>query len=317
MKMNYGKFSRKALDSYRLKERVLNESKFFNNEGVLLIPKADGIIGYWDGKPLVTIGSQKLRSFSKKNYKEHLEIVNQDEANDFWKIFESEPLQAYKKYIPNIKKAIERGLSNDKERASQQIIAENHKVDSLNNYSVCDFESAVSKLYFNDAKIKPEIDLIAINPKSMKIILIEYKCQINTLLSGRHNIEKHCEDYKLILKNNSCSEDIKREIIKSYNLLLEIYEQYDKRIDENDTKSFKLQVLFLITNRPCKNEKAENNITDEAYKLAVKKVHNVVSESEVSDCFYLMRRETVEQVELEDENFISVIDEYLNLCGGD
>ena len=178
-------------------------------------------------------------------------------------------------------------MPNDKERASQQVIALNNIREDIssmdNSYFVCGFEAAIPEDYFKNKEdiSKPEIDLIAVNIEKKEILLIEHKCQYGALLGKGKNIAKHCEDYLTILDDETLCNDIKTQMPNVYGLMRKIY--MDGKNEESELelefKEFEIKIAFLITKQPCKDKNnGEGNITPDGLKTAKDKLDGCIQD---------------------------------------
>lgn len=278
----------KALEAARKIRKKCEEL----NKPTLVIPSTDSLIFYYQGKLFLSIdqnGNWK-KKFETKYYRKHFEEYGEI-GEHILKCLEEKPEdieQIYEDNLDIILDCIAKGLPQDKERASQQIIALNNirkNISSMDNsYFVCGFEAAIPEDYFSDNK-KPEIDLIAVNIEKKEILLIEYKCQRGALLDEgdkKRNIAKHCEDYLTILDDETLCNDIKTQMRNAYRLMRKIY--MDDKHEESELKlefkEFEIKIAFLITTQPCeeRNNNEKENITLNALKTAKSKLDKCIED---------------------------------------
>ncbi len=155
-------FRRKDNYSDRVIKRIQTIKN--NHEDILFIPNKDCIKAYYKGLVLFERITDRCENLAKR-CKE----------------------QSWDKKQDAILREIGNGMPQDRERRTQQVIALHNMSFEKNKYSVCGFETTISK---RDVKIpkKPEIDLVILrpsdNPKERSILLVEYKCKGVPCLKG-------------------------------------------------------------------------------------------------------------------------------------
>lgn len=230
---------------------------------LLPIPNQDGIICYYEGKPIVQIGEAGWNVFGK-GYNQYFETETVKE------IRKEKNFEIYTKYSKEIRQAIGKGLPNDKERCSEQYIANRALCDfKKDGYVICGMETSIPK-HLIDGKTKPEIDMVAIHPEQRKILLIEYKCQYSALVTSKKNIVKHCEDYAKVLTwiKQDKEHTFIREMLNAYEVMCRIYGK-DCRREALKEEEFSVEIVFLVTNQPCKaKDNGKGNITARGYASA-------------------------------------------------
>lgn len=263
------------------------------NEDILAMPGTDALRLYYEGKPISSIEGgvwHKFRDSYDKYIRKQL-----DEDSLFWSADENKKEYYFDpEIIAGIKRGISEGLSIDKERKSEQVIALNHQTFESDKYSVCDMETAIPK---GDLKgttrgegKQAEIDLVAICPEKKSILLIEYKCQQSAVTAGvreslkkwnvslvdkngkkkgeQKNIVAHFKDYLAILE--ACrNESFVQELIKSYNYLARLREGTEIEVEKGSPELQEyvknMQILFLFTNEPMKGVPGTRNLTKNLY----------------------------------------------------
>ena len=251
----------KRKDDYNDKtiKRIKDISEKHND--ILFVPNKDCVKGYYNG----------LVVFEK--------ITDQCEN-----LVKRSPYADWDKHQDEILHEIEKGMPRDRERKTQQIIAQNNMTFAENDYSVCGFETVIST---NDLHIEgknggPEIDLVAIRPDKGSILLIEYKCKGSSMLNGNQNIERHYEDYRAIL-HSEVMDSIKAEMLKAYKLLCRLHGvKAQERLLTPD--GYKAQIAFLFVDKVYdKDGNIESEITDDDYSDA----WDLIESKDLSDILYI------------------------------
>lgn len=232
-------------------------------ENVFPVPNENSIICYYQGKPFVQINDTSWTPFSN-SYVKHFK--SQKTGESIRDKSNKDKLESnYTTHKDEILYAIGKGLSRDKERCSEQYIAQHAMCDFKNDgYVICGMETCIPN-------ISGEIDMVAINPKKKKILLIEYKCQYGALITSKANIKKHYEDYNNILeliKNEDKSNNFITGILNAYEVMCKLYNAPCCR-NKLKADDFSVEIVFLITNCPYheKNNR-KGNLGKSSYKRA-------------------------------------------------
>lgn len=252
-------------------------------EGILPIPNEESIICYYQGKPIVGINDQNW-SFWGPDYNKYFDPERGLlEAKKNCRTKQQRQAVYGAPHIDEIRDAIGKGLPSDKERFSEQDIAQRALCDfGKNGYVLCGMETAISSELLhnytgNDQnRLKPEIDIVAINPTDKKILLIEYKCQKRTLLTNKKNIVAHAKDYLKV--KTWIQEDPNHEFVQgmlnSYKVMCSIYgHRFDDTLNAKDFPKESVEIVFLLTNRPSEGRlpstNPQNNLAKNDYQSAV------------------------------------------------
>ena len=269
-------FTRKASSCTEISD-VKEFLALYGNE-ILPIPSVDGIICYYQGKPVVKITDTNWYFFSS-DYNKYLDekVVCKKARCKSKKARKS----FYMDNKSEILSAIKEGLKNDKERFSQQDIilrALNYQQDG---FVFCGMETAIPsdelRSLCGDEIKKPEIDIVAIDPKQKKIILIEYKCQKSTLLDNAHNIEYHAKDYSLVKRWITEKDENLHFISGMLNAYKALCRIYGRSYTEADLQAegYSVEIVFLLTNHPSEGKlpaKREQLLSEGAYISAKRKL---------------------------------------------
>lgn len=265
----------KRKDNYN--DDLLKIANDFLEAGILIVPNKDCLKGYYNG--LVLINRLTERSFNLigdekaiNNYIDKDEIKKNDKLknllSDFKSIRKNKDFD-FEKKITSFKKNIEEwfeilnyGMPRDQERKTSQIIALNNMTFEDDKYSVCGWETTIGK---NDSgvDVKPEIDLVVVNPSKKEMILVEYKCQKKTMLGQKQNIFAHWKDYMQICESKNMPE-IKKQLLRAFN----VHRRMKKLepIPEEVFEEFQVKVGFLFVDRTYDNNgKLVSFITDKDY----------------------------------------------------
>lgn len=228
---------------------------------ILPIPSVNGIICYYQGKPVVEIKDLSWTFFGKgKNYNKYLLDENNNETDALKCMMKCKTKEDkksfYWKYKSDILHAIGRGLEDDKERFSQQDIILRSLHYQKQGYVVCGMETTIPDLSKTSGKTKdtPEIDIVAIHPEQKKILLIEYKCTEKALLNNdKNNIYGHAKDYAEIRKWASNDQQFITNMLNAYKVFCEIY---GRSYDETQlcAEDYSVEIVFLLTNYPSKGK---------------------------------------------------------------
>lgn len=299
----------KRKDNYN--DDLLKIANDFLEAGILIVPNKDCLKGYYNG--LVLINRLTERSFNLigdekaiNNYIDKDEIKKNDKLknllSDFKSIRKNKDFD-FEKKITSFKKNIEEwfeilnyGMPRDQERKTSPIIALNNMTFEDDKYSVCGWETTIGK---NDsgADVKPEIDLVVVNPSKKEMILVEYKCQKKSMLGQKQNIFAHWKDYMQICESKNMPE-IKKQILRAFN----VYRRMKKLepIPEEVFEEFQIKVGFLFVDRTYDNNgELVSFITDKDYyegmRLLRSKLHSIesqFSESDLKETLYIRAKNT-------------------------
>lgn len=245
--------------------------------GILIVPNKDCLKGYYNG--LVLINRLTERSFNLignekaiNNYIDKDEIKKNDKLKNLLSNYKSirknkdfdfeKKITSFKKNIEEWFEILNYGMPRDQERKTSQIIALNNMTFEDDKYSVCGWETTIGK---NDsgADVKPEIDLVVVNPSKKEMILVEYKCQKKSMLGQKQNIFAHWKDYMQICESKNMPE-IKNRLLRAFN----VYRRMKKLepIPEEVFEEFQVKVGFLFVDRTYDNNgKLVSFITDKDY----------------------------------------------------
>ena len=231
------------------------------HKDILFMPNKDCVKGYYNGLVVFEKITDRCENLVKRS-----------------------PYADWDKHQKEIRREIRNGMPRDKERKTQQMIAQNNMSFAENDYSVCGFETVISKkdLHIEGKKGGPEIDLVAIRPDKKSILLIEYKCKGSSMLKGNQNIEKHYEDYCAIL-HSEVMDSIKAEMLKAYKLLCRLHGvKTQERLLSAD--GYKAQIAFLFVDKVYnKKGKIESEITEDDYSDA----WDLLETKDLSDILYI------------------------------
>jgi len=257
------------------------------NRPIVVVPSVDCIICYYSGLPFAYISEngweqysdsyEKYISLQYDNYKETLL-----DSDDNWD------------NLRTVLDGIEKGLPNDYERHTEQMIVLNNSSFDKEKYSVCGIEAKVTDI--DDGA--PEVDMIVFCPNEKRMLIVEYKCKYGTLYPSRgHGIREHGDDYAKILKNDK-SINFTKEMIKAYNVLCKIH---DKEIINIDVDEVQLDIVFLLTGNTIRDVErgTEGNITLRANKGAMKVMREYRGKNftdEIKDKVYWMWNEDFNEV---------------------
>ena len=168
------------------------------------------------------------------------------------------------KNLRTVLEGVEKGLSRDYERHTEQKIVLNNSSFDVDKYSVCGMETTVTDIDDKDS----EADMVVFCPADKRILIVEYKCRYSALYPSRgHGIREHGDDYARILKSDKCI-NFTKEIIKAYNVLCRIYDKDTVNISDE----IRLDIVFLLTGNTIRDAErsTKGNITLRANKGAMK-----------------------------------------------
>lgn len=227
------------------------------NRPIIVVPSVDCIICYYGGLPFVYIAENEWGRYSDAYNKYiNLEYENYKDAlldsTDNWK------------NLRTVLEGVEKGLSRDYERHTEQKIVLNNSSFDVDKYSVCGMETTVTDIDDKDS----EVDMVVFCPADKRILIVEYKCRYSALYPSRgHGIREHGDDYARILKSDKCI-NFTKEIIKAYNVLCRIYDKDTVNISDE----IRLDIVFLLTGNTIRDAErgTKGNITLRANKGAMK-----------------------------------------------
>lgn len=288
----------KRKDNYN--DDFLKIANDFLEAGILIVPNKDCLKGYYNG--LVLIKRLAERSFNLigdekaiDNYINKDEIKKNDKLKNLLSDFKSirknkdfdfeKKITSFKSNINEWFEILNYGMPRDIERKSSQIIALNNMTFEDDKYSVCGWEATIGK---DDSGIgkKPEIDLVVVNPSKKVLILVEYKCKVNSMLKGEQNIVEHWKEYMQICKSKNMPE-IRNQLLRAFN----VYRRMKKLepIPEEDFNEFQVKMGFLFVDKAYDSE-----ITEDDYKEGMKMLKGSIedsksefSESDLKETLYI------------------------------
>lgn len=228
------------------------------NRPIIVVPSVDCIICYYEGLPFAHISENEWGRYSDK-YEQYINLQYENykkallDSTDNWK------------NLRTVLEGMEKGLSIDYERHTEQKIVLNNSSFEVDRYSVCGLETTVTDIDDKDS----EADMVVFCPAEKRMLLVEYKCRYRTLYPSKGSgIREHGDDYARILKKNK-SINFTREIIKAYNVLCRIYDKDTVDINPDEVQ---LDMVFLLTGNTIRDaERGTNgNITLRANNGAMK-----------------------------------------------
>ena len=296
-------------DNYN--DDFLKKANDFLEDGILIVPNKDCLKGYYNG--LVLINRLAERSFNLigdekaiNNYIDKDEIKKNDKLKNLLSDYKSirnnkdfvfeKKITSFKKNIDEWFEILNYGMPSDQERKTSQIIALNNMTFEDDKYSVCGWETTIGK---NDsgADVKPEIDLVLVNPSKKEMILVEYKCQKKTMLGQKQNIYAHWKNYMQICESKNMPE-IKNQLLRAFN----VYRRMKKLapIPEGEFEEFQVKVGFLFVDRTYDNNgKLVSFITDKDYyegmrllRSELRSIRSKYSESDLKETLYIRAKTT-------------------------
>ncbi len=291
-------------------ESVLREANCLMEAGLLVIPNKDCFKVYCKGLVIIEkltkqcfniIGKKSIKSYKKNHTQEGdglyelLEDINKQTTREEHK----------KLFFDNIEKFIEivnRGMPADKERMSSQKIAINNMTFADDKFSVCGWETAIGEGDIlvpkedneNELK-KPEIDLVVVNPSKREMILVEYKCNGDSMIGTSQNIAQHGIDYMQVLYSNHMSE-IRNQLLNAYNVYRKMKDMPE--LSEDTYKEYKVKVGFLFVDKIINDDVVISEITEDEYSIGMELLNE--------NCQYLgdnvvyIRAKTLEKVNFDE-----------------
>lgn len=275
------------------------------NDDILVIPGAEVLHIYYDGKP---IGTAKNSSWGKYPYDYNKYFTNsgcmelKNLHDEVVKSKNKKSIYLDKNKLSLIKKGIDKGLARDKERKSQQIIAlaSEHQTFDENKYSICGMETTIPKEMLVGTNRRGgkqvEIDLVALCPQKREILLIEYKCTRGTTVDGitdseriwnfdtvakkeQKNIISHCKDYLAVLEMERLEEFV-IGILHAFNFMAQLNGKEMLDIGNQDLVNEyvdNLRILFLLTNEPKKDCVCEKKLVAGTYETVKRFMRSILA----------------------------------------
>lgn len=314
--MKMGKFKRK--NNYS--NETIKEVKELIDAGILMIPGSNEFKGYEKGLVIIS----KLTDSVLNIIGDEKSIINYQErylskGDGLYEILEDLKKGPKDKKIffndnkEKLREIVQKGMSNDRERLTSQIISLNNMSFDDDKYSVCGWEVSFPQNYLilpkkdsTDKLKKPEIDIIVVNPDRKEMILVEYKCKGDSMIKGDQNIAQHCIDYMQILYSNNMSE-IRDEMLKAYNVYRKAYGKSE--IDCKDFSSYKVKVGFLLVDEIYVDGVLDSGISESDYEDAVELLND--SCQYLGDNIVYIRKKTIEEVDF--KNWEKIRDSGLKL----
>lgn len=288
-------------------QKVLEEVRELLDEGILMIPNKDCFKGYENGLVLISkltektlniIGDDKqsIKSYQNNHLRKGDGLY---EMLDEYLTKRVNHRMFFENNREKIRSVVRMGMPSDRERASSQIISLTNMSFDDDKYSVCGWEVAFPRKYIAIPKgtslselKKPEIDLVLVNPSKKEMILVEYKCNGDSMTGSNQNIAQHCIDYLQILYSNNMNE-VRNEMMKAFNVYRRI--KGKSEISENEFKEYKVKIGFLLIDEIYIDGKLDSGISENDYKKAIRLLDD--------NCQYLgdnvvyIRKRTIEEID--------------------
>lgn len=251
-------------------QSTIEEVKELMTDGLLVIPNSKCFKAYSRGLTVVyeitnsqfKLFGQNTFSWVEKFKKNHASEITEAMMDEFVERFlsqktytRSEALEFYRKNSKDIIKLVGLGMVNDKERMSSQKIALHNMSFEDDRYSVCGWETTIPKEYIllsgnrdtESKNKKPEIDLVVVNPSKKEMILVEYKCNRESMLGNNNDIYHHCMDYMNVLQCLNKIDEIRNGLLTAYNVMRRV--KGKKLVDSSTFSAYTIKVGFLFVDK--------------------------------------------------------------------